>query len=125
MGIEIWDLWYPNAAAQGLSFCRGRMSSSDAVLVHAAPDSLRVEVRLDDGRLLAFGYQLRRAGPYYPMTRLRRNGSRIHREDGWPIEEDIGRPVLLPGGEIGILLEWWNAADGSEWRWRVEFYNHT
>jgi hypothetical protein len=27
--------------------------------------------------------------------------------------------------EAGTLLEWWNAADGSEWRWKIEFYNHT
>jgi hypothetical protein len=31
--------------------------------------------------------------------------------------------VVLPGGEVGILLAWWNAEDGSEWRWQVEFYN--
>ncbi len=125
MSMEVWDLWYPNAAAQGLSFCRGRMDHADAALVHAAPDALRVEVRSDDGRLLAFGDQLRRVGRYYPMTRLRRNGPEVVREDGWPEKEDVGRPVLLPGGEIGILKEWWNAEDGSEWRWTIEFYNHT
>ena len=58
------------------------------------------------------------------MTRLRRTGRDVVREDGWPEKEDIGRPVILPGGEVGILKEWWNAADGSEWRWSVEFYNH-
>ena len=35
-----------------------------------------------------------------------------------------GALVILPGGEVGTLVAWWNAADGSEWRWRVEFYNH-
>ena len=59
------------------------------------------------------------------MTRLRRSGNRVLREDGWPVGEYIGRPVLLPGGEVGILKTWWNAADGTEWRWTVEFYNHT
>ena len=122
--METWDLWYPNAASQGLSFARGRMDHADAVLVHAAPDSLRVEIRSDDGQLLAFGDQLRRTGRYYPMTRLRRTGRDVVREDSWPEKEDIGRPVILPGGEVGILKEWWNAADGSEWRWSVEFYNH-
>lgn len=124
MTMEMWDLWYPNAAAVGLSFGRGRMESADVVLVHAAPDSLRVEVRSDDGQLLALGDQLRRAGQCYPMTRLRREGAHVTREDGWPATEDIGRPVLLPGGEIGILKTWWNAEDGCEWRWTVEFYNH-
>jgi len=125
LALEIWDVWYPNAAAQGLPFCRGRMDHSDVALLHAAPNSLRVEIRSEDGQLLAFGDQLRRVGPYYPMTRLRREGKQVHREDGWPQEEDIGRPVLLPGGEIGILKQWWNAPDGTEWRWVVEFYHHT
>jgi hypothetical protein len=32
--------------------------------------------------------------------------------------------VLLPGGEVGILKQWWNAEDESAWRWQVEFSNH-
>ncbi len=24
----------------------------------------------------------------------------------------------------GLLTAWWNADDGSSWRWSVEFYNH-
>jgi hypothetical protein len=82
-----------------------------------------VEVRDDSGRLLAAGDQLRRTGPDVPMTRLRRRDGRVEREDGWPGVEDLGRPVLLSGGEAGILKAWWNADDGSEWRWSVEFYN--
>jgi hypothetical protein len=58
------------------------------------------------------------------MARLTMRGRRIERLDLWPEAEDNGRPVILPGGEVGILLDWWNAPDGSEWRWRVEFYNH-
>ena len=58
------------------------------------------------------------------MLRLTRRGRQIHREDLWPSQVDHGCPVLLPGGEVGILLEWWNAADESEWRWRIELYNH-
>lgn len=122
--MEIWDLWYPNAAAQGLSFCRGRMEHADHVWVHAAPDALRVEVRSDDGTLLAAGDQLRLEGPYYPMTKLTRDGDRITRADRWPVAGDAGTPVLLPGGEVGILTAWWNADDGSEWRWSIELYNH-
>lgn len=122
--MEIWDLWYPNAAAQGLSFCRGRMERARRVWVHAAPEALRVEVRSDDGTRLAFGDQLRLHGPYRPMTCLTREAGGITREDHWPTASDIGTPVLLPGGEVGILKAWWNADDGSEWRWSVEFYNH-
>lgn len=123
VGREIWDLWYPDAAAQGLPFARGRLDSTDILLVHAPPDSLRVEVRNDAGELLASGDQLARSAER-PMARLRRAGSRIVREDLWPAPEDIGRPVILPGGEVGILRSWWNAPDGQEWRWQVEFYNH-
>ena len=122
--MQIWDIWYPNAAAQGLSFCRALIEETDVVLVHAAPDALRVEVRAEDGSLVASADQLRLDGPYYPMTRLRRVGTEILREDGWPSPDDAGTIVLLAGGEAGALRSWWNADDGSEWRWTVEFYNH-
>jgi hypothetical protein len=121
--METWELWYPNAAATGLLFARARIDPTDTVLVHAAPDALRVEVTDDGGRRLAFGDQLRRQGPYIPMTRLRRSGGSLLREDAWPADDDLGCVVLLPGGEAGLLRSWWNAADGSEWRWSVEFYN--
>ncbi len=121
--IEIWDLWYPNAAAQGLPFARGRLDQTEVLLVHAAPDQLRVEVRTDAGVLLAAGDQLPRTADR-PMARLRRQGSHVTREDLWPTDEDIGRPVIVAGGEVGILQAWWNADDGQEWRWQLELYNH-
>lgn len=120
---EIWDLWYPSAGAQGMSFARGRLDATDVMLVHAAPETLRVEVRDDDGNLLARGDGLK-ATDARPMTRLTRDGSGIARVDLWPEDQDIGRPVILPGGEVGILIAWWNAEDGSEWRWSIELYNH-
>jgi hypothetical protein len=58
------------------------------------------------------------------MSYLVREGDRIRSEDGWPTQADLGRVVLLPGGEAGILKSWWHADDHSEWRWQVEFYNH-
>jgi hypothetical protein len=97
--------------------------ATDALLVHAAPDKLRVEVRTSNGKLVAFGDQLGRTADL-PMARLVRHGESISRVDLWPEDEDIGRPVILPGGEVGILKSWWNAADGQEWRWQIEFYNH-
>ena len=124
MAQQIWDLWYPRAAAQGLPFARGRLDATDVLLVHAAPDVLDVAVRDDDdGRLLAQGKDLPRTADR-PMARLTVRDGEIAREDLWPVAEDIGRPVILPGGEVGILLDWSNAEDGSAWRWRVEFYNH-
>jgi hypothetical protein len=120
---EIWDLWYPNAAAQGLPFARGRLDETDLLLVHAAPETLRVEVRDDAGALLAAGDHLARTADR-PMACLRRHGRLVTREDRWPTADDLGRPVILPGGEVGLLRAWWNAPDGQEWRWQVEFYNH-
>jgi hypothetical protein len=120
---EIWDLWYPGAAAQGLPFARGRLDATDILLVHAAPDLLDIEVRSDQGERLASARGLRRTADR-PMARLTRHGAEIAREDCWPTQEEIDRPVILPGGEVGILRRWWNAGDGSEWRWTIELYNH-
>lgn len=122
--LETWDLWYPEAGSRGLSFCRAAIAPAGVVLVHAAPPLLSVEIRDGEGRRLAFAAELRRSGERFPMTRLVREGEQLRREDGWPQPDDIGRTVLLPGGEAGVLRQWWNAADGSEWRWQVEFYNH-
>jgi hypothetical protein len=121
--IEIWDLWYPDAAARGLPFAQGRLRATDVLWVHAAPELLRVEVRDDSGRRLAFADALRRTAGR-PMTKLVRRDATIERDDRWPEESDAGSPVILPGGEVGILLSWWNSDDEQEWRWQVEFYNH-
>lgn len=121
--IQFWDLWIPDAASCGISFARGRLHATETLLAHATPKLLRVEVRDADGMPLAMGDNLAGTGDT-PITRLRRHGSTITREDIWPTETDCGTPVILPGGEVGILQIWWNAPDHSEWRWRVEFYNH-
>ena len=122
--METWELWYPNAAAQGMLFGRSRIEHREMVLVHAAPEVLRVEVRDDAGSLLAFADQLARAiDKRIPMTRLRRIDGRITRSDEWPSPADQGAIVLLAGGEAGVLRTWWSAPDEQEWRWTLEFYN--
>ncbi len=121
--LQIWDLWYPQAGATGVAFARGRLDATNVLLVHAAPPMLTVEVRSDSGKRLAYAQDLAQTADR-PMARLTVQGERIAREDLWPTQEDIGRMVILPGGEVGQLLKWWNAEDGSEWRWQVEFYNH-
>ena len=72
---EIWDLWFPDAAAQGLSFARGRLQATERLLVHAAPEILSIDVRSDDGDLLARAERLKRTGDY-PISRLTREGGR-------------------------------------------------
>lgn len=119
--MHTWTLWYPKAASTGLLFARARIDATDEVLVHAAPEVLTVEVE-SDARDLAFGQDLQRTLDS-PMTRLRRVGGDILREDVWPTDADIGRTVILPGGEAAILKAWWNAEDRKEWRWQIELYN--
>lgn len=122
-GQVVWDLWFPEAAATGLPFARGRMDPTGVLWVHAAPATLAVQIRDADEYVIAGGHNLTRSGPRYPMTRLWLDGRRVRREDRWPTEADLGQRVILPGGEVGTLVAWWNAADGSAWRWQVEFYN--
>ena len=120
---QTWELWYPAAAATGLEFARGRIDPTDVLWVHAAPNRLAVTVREGDDRVVARGEPLEREGPYLPMTRLTLEGSQVRREDRWPTQSDLGALVILPGGEVGVLTAWWNAEDGSAWRWSVEFSN--
>ena len=121
--LQIWDIWYPQAGATGLSFARGRLDKTNILLVHAPPPMLTVEIRSDDGRRLAYARDLAQTADR-PMARLTLWGEQVSREDLWPTENDIGLVIILPGGEVGKLVSWWNAKDGSEWRWQVEFYNH-
>ena len=121
---QTWDLWFPEAGATGLPFARGRVDPVEVMWVHAAPATLQVVVRDGQERLLARGQNLARRGEQLPLTRLAVRDGLVTREDRWPTEADLGSLVILPGGEVGVLQQWWNAPDGSEWRWRVEFYNH-
>ncbi len=124
--LQLWDLWYPRAGATGIPFARGRMDPTAVLYVHAAPDVLNVEVRMTDGTLVATGQNLKRSLEHYsPIMKLAISGDQIAREDLWPSAEDMGNPVILPGGEVAILKTWWNAPDFKEWRWQVEFYNCT
>jgi len=123
ISLQLWDLWYPQAGATGLAFARGRLAATNILIVHAPPPSLTVEVRSDKGARLAYSRDLMQTADR-PMAVLTRRGNRVTRRDRWLMKKDIGQLVLLPGGEVGVLMQWWNAEDGSEWRWQVEFYNH-
>ncbi len=121
--IEVWDLWYPKAAATGMPFARCRIDAQDEVLVHSAPEFITVTVTDDRGQVKAHCQDLK-ATQETPITRLKCRNGTIEREDIWPGEQELGSIVILPGGEAGVLKKWWHASDHSEWRWEVEFYNH-
>jgi hypothetical protein len=121
--VQTWELWYPGSGATGLPIARARIDPVDALWAHSLPRKVSVTVRQGDDRVLARGEGLVRAGHHLPMTRLRLEGDAVDREDRWPTDADLGEIVILPGGEAGILKAWWNAEDGSAWRWSVEFSN--
>ena len=75
--MEIWDLWYPDSGATGLSFARGRLDPTDVLWVHAAPPSLNVTVRDGEERVVASGKELPRVGKRLPLTRLARQGDTV------------------------------------------------
>ena len=87
------------------------------------PPVLTVTVRDSAGRVIASGSDLG-ATDDTPIARLTRHGDRVERVDIWPNQQAIGQLVLLPGGEVGTLKQWWHADDYSEWRWQIELYNH-
>jgi hypothetical protein len=109
----------------GLEFARCLTAGGfDRVLVHAAPPHMSVQVRADDDALVAGG-DADRDGDYSPMTLLELDNGQVRRSEIWPDSGLYGLPVLLPGGEVGLLLHWENAPDRSWWRWSVQFSNHT
>ncbi len=121
--LQVWDLWIADVGATGISFARGRLDATDVMIVHAAPEKLNVEVRNNEGTVIARGENLSRTSNS-PMARLRRHGDKIVREDIWPTEADYGTTVIVAGGEVGTLQKWWNDPGQQEWRWSLEFYNH-
>lgn len=123
--METWEVWFPAAAANGLLVARARVDPAQVMWLHASPEVVAVVVREGEESIVSRADKLKRDGRYLPMTRLERNDASISREDRWPTESDLGALVLLPGGEVGTLTSWWNADDGSEWRWQIELYNHT
>ncbi|HET7530986.1 MAG TPA: hypothetical protein VFJ98_08520 [Mycobacteriales bacterium] len=114
-----WDLRNPDGAMLGLDFARGVSAPTDLMLAHALPERVDV-VRDEDGAEVARGDALEHPEST-PIARLRIDGDRVTRENVWPDDSDIGRYVILPGGEIGTVCEWSHADDHSRWRWKVEF----
>ncbi len=119
-----WNLRSGDGGMNGLEFARC-LTAGDLrrVLVHAAPGQLEIEVVADDDTVVARG-AAEREGEYSPITELVLAGDGVERREVWPDDSHLGLPVLLPGGEVGVLTAWRHAEDKSWWQWSVEFSNH-
>lgn len=120
-----WNLRSGDGGMNGLEFSTCTTAGGfRRVLIHAAPAQLQVEVVSDDRELIAEGH-LDREGDYSPITLLELSHGKARRSEVWPDESHYGLPVLIAGGEVGVLQSWQHADDRSWWRWQVEFSNHT
>ncbi len=120
-----WSIRTRDGGMNGLEFARCTTAGGfSRVLVHAAPAQASIEVTAEDGHVVARA-DLDREGEYSPMTLVELDGTAFRRREVWPGDELHGLPVLLPGGEVGLLREWHHAPDHSWWQWSVEFSNHT
>lgn len=116
----IWNLRSSDGGMNGLEFALALTAGDHhRVLVHAAPSTLKVEVRTDDGEPIASG-EAERNGDYSPITLLELEGAGVSRSEIWPTAEHLGLPVLLPGGEVGTLTAWHNDDDHTWWKWSIE-----
>jgi hypothetical protein len=120
--LHIWDIRSPDGGSTGLPFARAELVATTAVLAHSLPSAIEVEVRDEDGALVASGKGLK-GEESTPMALLQIDGPEVLRTQLWPSDGDLGTPVILPGGEVGILTAWWHAPDHSEWRWSIELHN--
>ena len=120
-----WTIRSSDGGMNGLEFTRATTAGGfSRVLVHAAPAQMQMEVRGEDDRRIAHG-DLERHGEYSPMTLVELHGDELQRQEVWPDDGFYGLPVLLAGGEVGLLRDWEHSGDRSWWRWSVEFSNHT
>jgi hypothetical protein len=120
-----WNLRSRDGGMNGLEFARCTTAGGfTRVLIHAAPAQASVEVLTDDGQLIVRG-DCDREADYSPMTELTLHDGALQRAEIWPGAGDLGVPVLIAGGEVGILMAWEHSDDHTWWRWSVEFSNHT
>ena len=121
--VHIWEMRNPDGGSTGLEFARGRMEAHDLVLGHSLPERVDVVVTDESGNVVARGEGLQHE-TIAPMSRLAIGDGQVERENAWLDQSDVGKPVILPGGEVGILQSWWHADDHRAWKWVVEFSNH-
>jgi hypothetical protein len=121
--VNMWEIRNPDGGATGLEVARARMAPHEEVLGHALPERVDVEVFDGSRAFVAAGADLR-SDISSPIARLTIRDGAVGRENVWPDGSDLGKPVILPGGEVGILKAWWHAEDRSAWRWTLELSNH-
>ncbi len=120
-----WNIRSNDGAMNGLEFARCTTAGGfTRVLIHAAPARAKIEIIDHEDRLVARA-DLDRLGEYSPMTLVEIDGPVLRRTEVWPTDDLYGLPVLLAGGEVGILQDWQHAEDRSWWQWSIEFSNHT
>lgn len=120
-----WNIRTRDGGMNGIEFARCTTAGGFIrALIHAAPARASVEVVDAAGHVVAAA-DLDREGDYTPMTLIEIEDGTIRRSEIWPTDDHVGLPVLLAGGEVGLLKQWWHAEDHSWWRWSVEFSNHT
>ena len=122
MATHLWHVRSVEGGSTGLEVANARLAATETVLAHALPRVITVEVRDEDGASVARADRLE-GDDETPIARLTMQGGTIRRTQIWPTESDLGTPVILPGGEVGILTAWWHADDHSEWRWSIELHN--
>jgi len=121
-----WIIRSRDGGMNGLEFaCATTEGGTRTVLVHAAPAQATVEVRDEADAVVARG-EADACGPSTPMSLVELGvgaGTRITRREVWPTEGHYGLPVILCGGEVGILRHWENGRSHDWWRWSVDFSN--
>jgi hypothetical protein len=102
--LEVWDLWFPDAGATGIAFARSRVDDQ-----RPKTGCWSMPPTHPRGRRARPGRQADRPRPGAGTRPIRADElpgppERQHPAgDGWPTLEDLGRLVILPGGEAGIL----------------------
>lgn len=120
-----WSIRSSDGGMTGLEFTLATTAGGfSRVLVHAAPTHAQVEIRAENDEIVARG-DVDREGEYSPMTLLEIHGDAVRRHEVWPDDSLYGVPVLVAGGEAGLLERWEHSEDHTWWRWSVEFSNHT
>ena len=89
----------------------------------SVPRKVAVTVRQGDDRVVARGEGLARKAKYLPMTRFAAGRRRDHARGSLADPGGPRRHRDPPRRRGRDPHPWWNAEDGSAWRWSVEFSN--